>query len=274
MTGENNASRTNAPGTNEPGANEPMSKQCEAGFCESRREPLADYLANRDFVSSTQLRRFDKSGLTASQLADGGLVTGTVMGEALHALVLEPEVFSQQYLVLADADHDRRAPSEAELMRRIWLDAWQWSALSYARDALLACSQAPVADWLSAGNKELSIYWIDEVGARWKARPDCFTRGIVLDLKTTSDCRPDAFKRTREHFGYDLQAAHYVEAVTRLTGSTPQFAFLSVELSAPYSVWVHELEAGEIRAARLLLDQLKHAYIAASKTAGDAAGSA
>ena len=247
-----------------------MPKQCNTGFCRSRREPLADYLANRDFGSSTQLRRFGKLGLTASQLADGGVVTGTVMGEAFHALVLEPEVFSEQYLVLADVDHEQRSPSEGELMQRTWLDAWQWSALRHGRDALLACQQFPVADWLSAGNKELSIYWTDEVGAQWKARPDCFTGDIVLDLKTTGDCRPEAFKRTRERFGYDLQAAHYVEAVTRLTGNTPRFAFLAVELSAPYSVWVHELEAGEIRAARLLLDQLKQGYVAASKAAADA----
>jgi hypothetical protein len=256
--------------SNAPGTNAPMPKQCNTGFCESRREPLADYLANRDFVSSSQLRRFGKLGLTASQLADGGMVTGTVMGEAFHALVLEPEVFSEHYLVLADVDHEQQSPPEGELMQRTWLDAWQWSALSNGRDALLAYRQFPVAEWISGGTKELSIYWTDEVGACWKARPDCFTRDIVLDLKTTGDCRPDAFKRTRERFGYDLQAAHYVEAVTRLTGNTPRFAFLAVELNAPYSVWVHELEAGEIHAARLQIDQLKHAYVAAIKAAVDA----
>lgn len=241
------------------------SRQRDLAFCESRREPLADYLANHEFVSSTQLRRFGKSGLTASQQVDGGVVAGTAMGEALHALVLEPEVFPQRYLVLADVDHDQQAPSEGDLMQRSWLDAWQWSALCHGRDALLACRQFPVSQWLSEGAKELSIYWTDEAGARWKARPDCFTCDIVLDLKTTNDCRPDAFKRTRERFGYDLQAVHYLEAVSRLNGSMPRFAFLAVELSAPYSVWVHQLEAGEIRAARLQHEQLKEAYVAADR---------
>ena len=249
-----------------------MPEECHPGFCESRREPLADYLTNRDFVSSTQLRRFDKLGLTASQLARGGVVPGTAMGEAFHALVLEPEVFSEQYLVLADVDDQPRAPDEDELMQRVWLNAWQWSALRHGRDALLACRQAPVAHWLSTGNKELSIYWIDEAGACWKARPDCFTREIVLDIKTTGDCRPDAFRSTREHFGYDLQAAHYVDAVMRLTGEAPRFAFLAVELNAPYSVWVHELEEREIGAARLALERLKHAYVQASQAAGNGTG--
>lgn len=246
-------------------------KRAAAGFVETRCEPLAEYLANREFVSSTQLRRFGKSGLTASQLDNGGLVAGTAMGEAFHVLVLEPELFSQQYLVLSDADHGKsgssgQTPSEAELMRRRWVDAWQWSALRHARDALLACRKYPVADWLRAGTREMSIYWCDEAGRRWKARPDCFTADIVLDLKTTRDCRPDAFKRSRERFGYDLQAAHYVDAVARLTGKVPRFAFLSVELNTPYSVWVHKLEDDEIRAARSLLDRLKRDYVAASKT--------
>ena len=230
--------------------------------CESRREPLSDYLANDTFVSSTQLRRFGKVGLTAAQLADGGVVTGTVMGEAFHALVLEPEVFATQYLVLADTHSDQAAVPEDELMQRQWLDAWQWSALSHGRDALLACR--PVSDWLSAGRKELSIYWSDVSGAQWKARPDCFTNEIVLDLKTTSDCRPPAFGRTRDRFGYDLQAAHYVDAVARLTGTAPRFAFLAVELSAPYSVWIHELCASELATARRQLDELKSGYIAAA----------
>jgi len=235
--------------------------------CESRREPLGDYLADRAFVSSTQLRRFGKVGLTASQLVDGGVVTGTVMGEAFHALVLEPDVFSKQYLVLADTHPGQAAISENELMQRRWLDAWQWSALSHGRDALLACTQFPVSEWLSAGEKELSIYWSDAAAARWKARPDCFTSDIVLDLKTTNDCRPQAFARTRDRFGYDLQAAHYVEAVARLTGRTPRFAFLAVELCAPYSVWVHELGADDLGAAQRQLDQLKSAYVAATVAA-------
>jgi hypothetical protein len=241
-----------------------MTIRCPVNTCEVRREAIADYLANREYVSSSQLRRFDRTGLTGVQLADGGMVTGTVMGEALHALVLEPEAFSQQYLVLADTAGEQHARSERDLMRRDWLDAWQWSALSGGRNALLACRQAPVSQWLSEGRKELSIYWRDAAGAPWKARPDCFTAEIVLDLKTTSDCRPEAFNRTRERFGYDLQAAHYIDAVVRLTGNTPRFAFLAVELTAPYSVWVHEMTNSELDIARARLDEIRQAYLAAS----------
>jgi len=244
-----------------------MMEDFPVGHCEARREPLSDYLAGHEFVSSSHLRRFDRLGLTAAKLRDGGTVQGTVMGEALHALVLEPDVFATQYLVLADSDSSQADVSEKQAMQRQWLDAWQWTALHHARDALLACKQFPVADLLSLGEKELSIYWSDETTAKWKARPDCFTPDIVLDLKTTSDSRPHAFRRTRERLDYDVQAAHYLEAVSRLAGQKPRFAFVAVELTKPYSVRVHELDTDELEVARSRLTDLKIRYVAAAKDA-------
>jgi hypothetical protein len=180
---------------------------------------------------------------------------------------LEPDIFATQYLVLTQGQASLADISEEEAMQRQWLDAWQWAALHHARNALLACTQFPVANWLSEGQRELSIYWSDEAGAMWKARPDCFTPDIVLDLKTTGDCRPDAFRRTRERLDYDVQAAHYIEAVSRLSGQDPRFVFVAVELTEPYAVGVHELDIAELGAARARLADLKTRYVAAVRQA-------
>jgi len=232
--------------------------------CYTRRESLADYLANSDYVSSSQLRRFARHGLLARS-AGPGAFDGSAMGEALHALVLEPEAFETRYLVLKGSAPSNRYVSENEAMRREWLDAWQWTALVKAREAILSCTRAPVAEWLLRGSKELSIYWNDEAGRKWKARPDCFTEEVVLDLKTTVDCRPEPFARTRERLCYDLQAAHYVDAVSRLTGGgRPRFAYVSVELSSPYAVWVHELSASELESATGRLREVRTAFLARS----------
>ena len=238
-----------------------------AGHCEARREPIATYLADRGFASSSHLRRFDRLGRTASQLRDGGNVQGAVMGEALHALVLEPDVFANQYLVLDDKDAAKPESPDEQGVQRQSLDAWQWTALHRARDALLACKHFPVAEVLTIGEKELSIYWSDESDAKWKARPDCFREDIVLDLKTTGDGRPHAFRRTRQRLDYDVQAAHYIDAVSRLSGGKPGFAFVTVELTQPYSVRVHELDGEELGAAHTRLADLRLRYVAAVKEA-------
>ena len=217
--------------------------------CFVRQEPLAAYLARADYVSASTLRR----AAHAATAARAPLIEDDPaqrLAQALHALVLEPARFTRDYLVL---DRDSPAPPVEELPdaleRRTWLASGEYAQLAGARDAIRAYPRAPLGTLLDAGMKELSIYWSDELGRRWKARPDCFTDEVVLELKTTGDVRPRAFARTRRRFGYDLKAAHYVEAVQRLTGRAPRFVFVAVELTAPHYVWVYEMSAAELARA-------------------------
>jgi hypothetical protein len=214
--------------------------------CFVRQEPLAAYLARADYVSASMLRgAAHATGAPRAPRIEED--PAQRLAQALHALVLEPARFDRDYLVL---DRDAPAPAADELPdaleRRTWLASGEYAQLAGARDALRACRHAPLAQHLDAGMKELSIYWSDELGRRWKARPDCFTDEIIVELKTTGDVRPRAFARTRRRFGYDLKAAHYVEAVRRLTGRAPRFLYAVVELAAPHYAWAYELSPAEL----------------------------
>jgi hypothetical protein len=214
--------------------------------CFVRQEGLAAYLARADYASSSMLRRALRSGpaRAAALYDDDG---SQRLAQALHALVLEPARFARDYLVL---DHATPVGEDSDgALERVWLSGAEHAALAGARDAIRAYRRAPLAEWLDAGMKELSIYWTDRAGRRWKARPDCFAGDIVLELKTTGDVRPRAFARTRRRFAYDLQAAHYVDAVERMSGRQPRFAFVAVELSPPHYVWLHELSRTELARA-------------------------
>jgi len=221
----------------------------ERGGGSVRQEPLDAYLARADHVSASALRRslHTSERFAALRIEDD---PSQRLAQALHALVLEPARFAREYLVL-----DRDAPAPAgdaqpdALARRVWLSSGEYAALVAARDAIRAYPRAPLAGWLDEGMKELSIYWTDDAGRPWKARPDCFTDELVLELKTTGDVRPRAFARTRRRFGYDLKAAHYVDAVRHLTGRAPRFAFIAVELAPPHYVWLYELSAAELARA-------------------------
>jgi hypothetical protein len=216
-----------------------------------RQEPLAAYLARGDHGSSSTLRRVLRSGPDAADtpFEDDG---SQRLAQALHALVFEPARFAHDHLLL-DRD-DPPAEEQADVLDRIWITGAEYARLAGARDAIRAYPRAPLAAWIDAGMKEMSIYWTDAAGRRWKARPDCFTDEIVLELKTTGDVRPRAFARTRRRFGYDLQAAHYVDAVGRLTGRTPRFAFIAVELQAPHYAWLHELSRADLDRAAAQLE--------------------
>lgn len=228
----------------------------------TRREPLADYLAAADWVSSSMLRRFARGENPAPRLPTPAEDARFTLGDAFHTLLLEPERFSDDFLALDGTEALPPATTEAEVFARRWLQPGTARALRAMRDHALACPLGPVARWMAEGDMERSIYWTDAAGLRGKARPDCLTADTIVEVKTVTDARPEAFMNTRAHFGYDLQAAHYVEAVEALTGHTLPFAWVTVEIVPPYTAWVHSLSPAALDAARQALRTLKQAFAA------------
>jgi hypothetical protein len=228
----------------------------------TRQEPISAYLAETGHVSSSMLRRFARGEAHVERgYADYGQ---SRIPQALHAAMLEPGRFARDYFVL-DADTPAQAFADKDdLLDRVWLSSGEHAELRAMQQAIREYPRVPLAAALDSGVRELSIYWTDAAGARWKARPDCFTDDAILELKTTQDVRPAAFARTRRRFGYDLQAAHYVEAVGRLTGRTPRFAYIAIEPRAPYYVWVHELAPADLERAADELAAVRRRYLAAA----------
>ncbi len=218
--------------------------------CFTRREPLAEYLACTDYVSSSAVRRFLRTGRAPKlALIPDPISRDTSLGDAFHALLLEPERFANDFV-----QADQRAPApaagdETGLMARTWLSARDCEALQRMRNAVLAYPRLPLAGWLASGEKELSLYWQDVAGGRWKGRPDCFSDEIVLEIKTAADVRPARFGKSRKRYGYDLQAALYLEGIELLTGRRPRFLYVSVETTRPHTVWIHEPSMPELAAA-------------------------
>ena len=52
-----------------------------------------------------------------------------------------------------------------------------------------------------------------------------------------------------------------MEAVSTLTGAKPRFAYVTVELASPWTVWVHELTRNEIEDATETLRSVKLRYL-------------
>ena len=66
-------------------------------------------------------------------------------------------------------------------------------------------------------------------------------RGPVYDLKTTTDASPEAVVRAVEAYGYDVQAAHYLDVLEAATGERRKMRFVFVEKNPPHEVSVVEL---------------------------------
>lgn len=65
--------------------------------------------------------------------------------------------------------------------------------------------------------------------------------GWVYDLKTTTDAKPEAVRRSVESYGYHIQAAHYLDTWRAAGGEARGIRFVFVEKSPPHEVSVVEL---------------------------------
>lgn len=107
-----------------------------------------------------------------------------------------------------------------------------------------------------AGRSEVAILWreLSPHGPIWcRGRLDHLDpdRALILDLKTTErSAHPEAVGRSALDYGYPIQRAAYVSAVTKLwphLGGRVRFEVISAETNPPYAVTVGELD-GTLRA--------------------------
>jgi len=66
-------------------------------------------------------------------------------------------------------------------------------------------------------------------------------RAPLYDFKTCEDASPDAVIRSITSYGYDVQAAHYLDVWRAATGEKRKFRFVFQEKSAPHELSVVEL---------------------------------
>lgn len=163
-----------------------------------------------------------------------------VIGTAIHAAVLEPELFAADYLLLKNVTS--RASSEYKQACKshnpeLVLTGAEAERVAGMQEAVLSNPHA--ADYLRADNGwvELSVFAIDPVtGSLCKCRFDKLTADLVaVDLKKTQDGKDRAFGRTMANYRYYVQAAFYTDVFLWATGLELQkFVFLAVEEEFPH----------------------------------------
>ncbi len=169
-------------------------------------------------------------------------------GTVVHHILLEDDREPKPYAVYRG--EKRRGSKEwnewvGDCYRRIVLKADEYDAACRVVDGVRANK---TARWLigSATHREAVIHWHDPIiNIALKSRLDVWVEpsGIVADIKTTSGAvTPAAFAATAYRFGYDRQAAFYVDAVLALTKAEPSFVFIAVQKEPPFRCRVFELD--------------------------------
>jgi len=180
------------------------------------------------------------------------------MGRAIHAMVLQPDEFDEQYAIAPCVD---RRTKEG---KAVWA---QFCEENEGKDILTqdeietvkATAKAvygAASDLLAMAETEVPLFWDDRrTGIRCKCRVDAMKetadKFIMIDLKTTKDASTDAFIREAIRYGYHVQASFYKSAVETLGlnhGKPIEWWFVAVEKQAPFAV-------NKIRVSQSVLDE-------------------
>lgn len=133
--------------------------------------------------------------------------------------------------------------------------------LYYQVEALAGSVQSSVGptSFLTEGVAELSGF-TEINGQPIRIRPDYLKDDVIVDLKTTHDARVEAFSRSVFTFGYDVQAALYVDAAKAIDGKQRRFIWIVVEKEAPYGVCIYECSQEILARGRKLYNQAIDTY--------------
>jgi hypothetical protein len=212
-----------------------------------------DYHNKIEGVSNSWLQKFKYCPANAI-LQQNSEADHFVFGRAFHALVLEgPVVFNNEFAVSPDP------PCPADRNPKGWRNTTDYKAAiakfkaqnigkalisledyKHLKGMDSAVKKHPLSkEVLKDGIPEQTVIWIDEdTGLRCKCRPDWIPTGdnnALADLKSAKGAAYHAFKRSMWDYGYDRQAAFYLDGYNAATGSEfDAFVFPVVEKKPPY----------------------------------------
>ena len=189
-------------------------------------------------------------------------------GRLAHEGRLEPAAVLDKYAVLPDLTRDivvkgepARNPKATKAYKErvaAWrkendgreiVDPTEFDRMKGVLGALW--SDERCREWFaSMGPVEVSILWNDPAtDLRCKARIDkVVSDNLLVDMKTSRDAAD--FEKAVLNYGYDRQAAFYLDGWRAVTGHFAQFAFAVVESEAPHGVRAAPASAGVVVSGR------------------------
>lgn len=223
-----------------------------------------DYHADKTAVNSSSLKKILKSPLAFHDAFYGKPKEPSdtmKFGTLAHLAILQPDKFKKSYVVMPEFVSKKADGTVTDSKNTIYykqqVEEWKSSLLPEAVvvtqeeqeklfrtvDAILKHKTA--RNLLKDGSPEVCGYWRDEeTGIKCRMQADfiSFNANALIDLKTTSDCSWDSFRRSVENYNYPFQLAMYSNGIKNITNIKPDFhIWIAVENVAPYEVMVYEM---------------------------------
>lgn len=204
------------------------------------KDTFAEYLGKDDHISSGDIKMFLKSPrmyyynkYTKEKDDDG---RHFAIGSAVHELILEPELFKENYIISPKFDRrtkDGKAAFEKfteQANGKVVLVEDEYNMII---EMTISMRQNPTfMELLDDSHYEVSCYTKDEpTGLNVRMRPDILPKkkSTIVDIKTCLDSSPKKFRNDVYQHGYSISAAFYSDFLQR-----ENYVFAAIEKQAPF----------------------------------------
>ena len=225
-----------------------------------------------DHCSNSRLTKiYDRSPAHCKYYAEHPETTEAMeVGHALHAAILQPEVWASKFARRPDGLDLRRKEDKATFATfkeantdKTILSCDNFDSIDEMADAVHSNIDARIL--LEApGMFEASAIFDDRdiPGLRMKARFDKLSQelSVIVDVKTCVCAHPRVFEKDIYFRGYHRQAKIYKDAAEQLGIKIADFCFIAVEKEGYHGVAVYKIEPAALELAQKELYPLKATY--------------
>ena len=205
-------------------------------------ESNEEYHSNKRYLSSSAVKTIDsRSVYHLLNAKPYGETEAMKEGTAVHARMLEPELYKETYVVM-EPFNGRTKEGKAikagydslQSEGKILLKAEQSDMIEALYENL---QSNELAKQYCVGDVELSHY-SDFMDVKCKVRPDVKGVDFISDIKTCQDASPRAFRSEIYKRRYHIQAAFYCSVLGYPISS---FKFIAMQKTYPHDVIVYTL---------------------------------
>lgn len=218
---------------------EELTPELAAAGCLVLNMPIDEYHAH-PAISKSGLDLIDRSPAHFRYQAEREPTRAMVIGQAIHAAILEPERFAEDYLLLREVTDRRSSVYKDAIKHRpaeLVLTGKEADHVAGMQETVR--SNASASMYLNQeGWGEISVFATCPVtGVLMKCRFDWLTKtGVAIDLKKTQDIRYEKVQRAIANYRYHVQDGFYRYVFSCATGTELEdFKFLFVEESMPHA---------------------------------------
>lgn len=202
---------------------------------------MEDYL-NHPAVNSSKLKLMLKTSLDFKEglEEESNETKSTLLGTAVHTLLLEPNTFNDRYALQTEEFGDKRSGDtkkrwdafKRENQGKVILDQKEGNFLLRLKEKIRKNTHFRLL--VASGQSEVTGI-LETPGLALKARADLLLKDTIVDVKTTIEGIDDrSLYRTIKKYRYEFQAAHYLTVFNHLCENRfKNFMWAFVDTSSP-----------------------------------------